>query len=108
MRRKSTATRSARAGRVLPALGIASVLASAGWALEAPAPAQGIVEPPRSTADRTVDKIIQRVEKKHSAKVITHDEREDKGRKVLVLKLYDEKKGRVWEVRVDVESGKEL
>jgi NitT/TauT family transport system substrate-binding protein len=31
-----------------------------------------------------------------------------KGRKVLVLTLLDDKKGRVFEVRVDVETGKEL
>lgn len=107
MLRKLTPGRRGRAGRMLPALLVALLPAGLALALEAPPPAQGIAEPPRSTADRTVDKIIQKIEEKHAAKVVKKDERTEKGRKVLVLRLLSDE-GRVWQVKVDVESGKEL
>jgi hypothetical protein len=92
---------------LLPALGMASLLTATGWAMEAPPPAQGIAEPPRSTADRTVDKIIQSIEKKHDAKVVRKEELVEEGRRILLLRLLSDK-GHVRNVKVDVVTGKEL
>ncbi|HWL61608.1 MAG TPA: hypothetical protein VNQ32_02340 [Steroidobacteraceae bacterium] len=107
-----------RAGRTLPALAVA-LLAMPAMA-QAPGgvppvfepaapPAQGIREPARPLAGDTTDRIVRQVEAKYGAKLMKNPkEREIKGRKVLVLTLLDDRKGRVFEVRVDVETGKEL
>ncbi|MDQ2639579.1 MAG: hypothetical protein M3Y79_03210 [Pseudomonadota bacterium] len=107
-----------RAGRTLPALAV--VLLAVPASAQAPkgvppvfqpaaAPAQGIREPTRPLAGDTTDRIVRQVEARHGAKLMKNPkEREIKGRKVLVLTLLDDRKGRVFEVRVDVETGKEL
>lgn len=107
-----------RAGRTLPAL--AAMLLVLPASAQAPvdvapvfrpgaAPVQGIREPARPLAGNTTDRIVRDVEAKYGAKLMKNPkEREIKGRKVLVLTLLDDKKGRVFEVRVDVETGKEL
>jgi uncharacterized membrane protein YkoI len=66
-----------------------------------------VAEPPRTPADKTVDRIIQELQKKYGAKVVRQDEREERGRKVLVFRLLSDE-GRVSHVRVDAETGKEL
>lgn len=72
-------------------------------------PVQSIREPTRPMAGNTTDRIVRQIEAKYDAKLMKNPkEREIKGRKVLVLTLLDDKKGRVFEVRVDVETGKEL
>jgi hypothetical protein len=110
-----------RAGRTLPALA-AMLLALPAAAAQAPdgvspvfqpqaspPPVQGIREPVRPNAGDTTDRIVRQIEAKYDAKLMKNPkEREIKGRKVLVLTLLDDKKGRVFEVRVDVETGKEL
>lgn len=108
-----------RAGRTLPALGAmllalpASAQAPGGvppvFRPGAAPPVQAIREPARPLAGDTTDRIVRDVEARHGAKLMKNPkEREIKGRKVLVLTLLDDKKGRVFEVRVDVETGKEL
>jgi hypothetical protein len=112
-------------GRTLPVLAFA-LLSAAGSAAGAAgafdkrepapvfdstaAPAQGVREGVRMAAgSKSADRIVQDIERKYKAKVVKDPEtREVNGRKVLVLRLYDDKKGRVWEVRVDAETGKEL
>lgn len=107
------------AGRTLPAL--AAMLLALPASAQAPgavppvfkrgaaAPAQGIREPVRALAGDSTDRIVRDVEAKYGAKLMKNPkEREIKGRKVLVLTLLDDKKGRVFEVRVDAETGKEL
>jgi hypothetical protein len=106
------------AGRILPALAV--MLLALPASAQAPgggppvfragaAPVQGIREPARPLAGDVTDRIVRDVEARHGAKLMKNPkEREIKGRKVLVLTLLDDKKGRVFEVRVDVETGKEL
>lgn len=116
----STAKRSGgtRVGR-LPALVVAASLAPMAGAMEprgdvspvfepAEAPVQALREPPRMIAGKSVDSVVQDIQKKYKAKVLKQETVEDKGRKVLKLQLYDEKKGRVWFVHVDTATGKEL
>jgi hypothetical protein len=108
---------SARVGR-LPALALVAALAPLAGAMEqrpvtplfeAPeAPVQAAREPPRAIAGKSVDRVVQDIEKKYNAKVLKMETLEDKGRKVLRLQLYDEKKGRVRYVNVDTATGKEL
>lgn len=107
-----------RAGRILPALAV--VLLALPASAQAPPgvppvfepaapPVQGIREPARPLAGDTTDRIVRQVEARYGAKLMKNPkEREIKGRKVLVLTLLDDRKGRVFEVRVDVETGKEL
>jgi hypothetical protein len=71
-------------------------------------PVNRAVEPPRALADKSVDRIVKDIEKKHSAKVVSKDEREERGRKVLVLRLLSDEGGRVWNIKVDAETGKEI
>lgn len=72
------------------------------------APVQSVREPPRPLADKAVDRIVRDVEKKNPrAKVVRQEVKEEKGRKVLVLRMLSDE-GKVWNVRVDVASGKEL
>jgi hypothetical protein len=119
MRPSAVIDHAARTGRKLPVLALTLLLAPLAGAGESPgpgrifereaAPVQGVREAPRATAGRSADRIVRDVEKKYKAKVIKDpEERQVDGRRVLVLRLYDEKKGRVWEVRVDAETGKEL
>jgi hypothetical protein len=104
----------------LPALVLAASLAPLAGAMEprgdvppvfepaeAP-PVQALREPPRTIAGKSVDSVVQDIQKKYKAKVLKQETVEDKGRKVLKLQLYDEKKGRVWYVNVDTATGKEL
>lgn len=74
----------------------------------AEAPVQAVREPPRAIAGKSVDRVVQDIQKKYNAKVLKKETVEDKGRKVLKLQLYDEKKGHVWYVKVDTATGKEL
>ncbi len=108
-----------RAGRTLSALAVVALAMPAGAQVpravpplfeSAPAPpVQGIREPTRALAGDTNDRIVRQIEAKYGAKLMKNPkEREIKGRKVLVLTLLDDRKGRVFEVRVDVETGKEL
>lgn len=69
-------------------------------------PQQGIREPARPLADRSVDRIVQDIERKYRAKVQRLENTVEDGRKVLVLRLLSDE--RVWTVRVDAETGKEL
>jgi hypothetical protein len=70
---------------------------------------QAIRPPPRAMAQKSTDRIVRDIERKHKAKVVKDpEEREIDGRRVLVLRLLDDKKGKIWEVRVDAETGKEL
>jgi len=115
----STAKYSAKAGRLLPALAFACLAGSAG-AMEksrdvppvfkaADAPANAVREAVGTLAEKPTDRIVRDIERKYKAKVVKDpEERVVKGRRVLVLRLYDDKKGRVWEVQVDAETGKEL
>lgn len=107
----------ARAGR-LPALAIAASLASLAGAMEprpvtplfeaAEAPVQAARETPRAIAGKSIDRVVQDIEKKYGAKVLKRETIEDKGRKVLRLRLYFEKEGHVRYVNVDTATGKEL
>lgn len=117
MASKANRSGGARVGR-WPALALAASLASLAGAMEsrevAPlfepseAPVQAAREPPRAIAGKSVDRVVQDIQKKYNAKVLKQETVEDKGRKVLKLQLYDEKKGRVWYVNVDTTTGKEL
>jgi len=62
--------------------------------------------PAAEAAGASLDDVIARVERQYRARVVRADVREEKGRKVYVLRLLDERSGRVWTVRVDAESGR--
>jgi uncharacterized membrane protein YkoI len=57
-------------------------------------------------ADASLDRIVAAVEKQHQARVRRVEETTVKGRKVYALRL--QKDGKVWEIKVDAETGKEL
>lgn len=115
MQKQSTAIRRwrARTGTVLAAL-----LLGAG--LQAPALAKKDIreragEPPlvvqrdgaRTHAGKTLDRIIEAAEKRHQpARVRRVEESTFKGRRVYVLRM--QKDGKVWEIKVDAETEKEL
>jgi hypothetical protein len=117
MSQKASKVRHARAGRILPVLALSLLLAPLAGAAEKRGgyrgldqrgpPVQRAVEPPRVLAEKSIDRIIQELEKKYRAKVVRRDEREERGRKILVLRLLSDK-GEVSHVRVDAETGKEL
>lgn len=65
-------------------------------------PAFGIRQPARGGA--SVDRIVERIERQHRARVVRIDEAESNGRHVYVLRLLSDE-GRVWTVRVDSETG---
>jgi uncharacterized membrane protein YkoI len=118
----ATATRRRRqAGSMLPALVIGwsvallpvqSAQAGEGWRAFRPEgpPVLGVREPPRlaATAGVSVDRVIAEVERRYKARVVDHKEVEVNGRRVIVLRLYSEKDGRVWTVRIDAETGREV
>jgi uncharacterized membrane protein YkoI len=115
MQQESTTIRRwrARAGTVLAVL-----LVGAG--LQAPAHAKkdtrnksgeaSVQEQPaaaRPSAAKTIDRIIVEAESRHKpARVRKWHETTIKGRPVYVLRM--EKDGKIWEIKVDAESGKEL
>jgi hypothetical protein len=115
MQKQSTAIRRwrARTGTVLAALLL-------GIGLQAPALAKKDVrgrtgEPPlvvqidgaRTHADNAVHRIIAAAEKRHHpARVRRVDESTFKGRRIYVLRM--QKDGKVWEIKVDAETEKEL
>jgi hypothetical protein len=104
-----------RAGIGLPVLCIAlglhgAAMARPNFRLEAAndVPKQGLVQPPRLLAGLSQDRIIAIAEKRHAgAKVVRVEEGTHKGRSIYVLRLLS-KEGRVWTVRVDAETGREL
>ncbi len=51
---------------------------------------------------------IKMVEKRFGARVVRRETRQENGRTVYVLRLFDEKSGRVWTVRVDAATGRLL
>ena len=106
-----------RTGRTLPVLAVLLLAGPAGAQEKAvapvfdaaTAPVQGVREAARPMAGDSTDRIVREMEKKHGAKLMKNPkERVIKGRKVLVLTLFKDKKGRVIEVLVDAETGKEL
>lgn len=103
-------SRHPRTGSLLPVLGVL-LLASPGITLaqrfEPGPPAKSVREPPRTAATKGADRIVREIERKYDARVVRQEMSEVEGRKVLVLRLLSED-GRVWRVRVDAESGKEL
>ena len=61
----------------------------------------------RAHADKSLDRIIAAVEKRHRpARVRRVDEAILNGRRVYVLRM--EKERKIWEIKVDVETEKEL
>jgi len=117
MANQATAPRWVRVGS-LPALVLFLSMSSLAGAMEqreiapvfepAEPPVQAAREPPRMAAGKSVDRIVQDIQKKYGAKVLKQEMVQDKERQVLRLQLYDEKKGRVWYVQVDAATGKEL
>jgi uncharacterized membrane protein YkoI len=114
MQQESTAIRRwrTRAGTVLAALLV-------GVGLHAPAfakkdtrnkagerPPQVQPELVRPHAGTSLDKIIEAAEKRHGARVKRSEEITEKGRRIYVLRL--QKDGKVWQIKVDAETGKEL
>ena len=55
----------------------------------------------------SVDRIVAAAEQRHRAQVVKVEETSVKGRRVYVLRLMS-KEGRVWNIRVDAETGGEL
>jgi uncharacterized membrane protein YkoI len=117
MKQAATSRWRQRAGRILPVLGVGLLLLQPALGLAKdkkklrlvdPVPVQGMREPPRVMAAVSVDRIISDVERRYKARVVDHKESEFNGRRVHVLKLYSEKNGKVWTVRVDAETGREM
>lgn len=114
MRRRATHKGLKQTGSLLPVLAL-SWLALPVQALDAPedpgrfdpgSPASNVREPPRMAPDKSADRIIRAIERKYDARVVRQEVKERDGRRMLVLRLDDGK--RVWSVRVDPETGKEL
>lgn len=90
---------------------LAAALLAAGGS---PVPAQELPAYPLvsrlilAAAGTSLDDVVARIERQYRARVVRADVREEKGRKVYVLRLLDERSGRVWTVRVDAESGRVL
>jgi uncharacterized membrane protein YkoI len=57
-------------------------------------------------ADTSLDRIVAAVEKQHQARVRKAEPATHNGRRIYVLRL--QKDGKVWEIKVDAETGKEL
>jgi uncharacterized membrane protein YkoI len=117
MKQAATSTWRHWTGRLLPVLGVGLLLLQPGLAISKdkkknrlvdPVPVQGMREPPRAMAAVSVDRIIADVERRYNARVVDHKQSESNGRRVHVLKLYSEKNGKVWTVRVDAETGREM
>lgn len=117
MRQHATGLGRAGTGRRLPVFALVLLSASAGAmdkrdgnkGFDPGPPANSMRAPPRTMAGESKDRVVRDLEKKYGAKVLKGPkEREINGRKVLVLTLIDDKKGRVWEVRVDAQTGEEL
>lgn len=70
-------------------------------------PMLGIREPPRTMAAVPIDRIIRDIEKRYKAQVVRVDQSESNGRRIYVLRLLSED-GRVWTVKVDAETGREV
>lgn len=72
-----------------------------------PPPAQMMREAPRPAQRVSIDRVIEQVERRYKAKVIKKDTKQKGEQQVYELKLLSED-GRVWTVKVDAESGKEI
>ncbi len=53
----------------------------------------------------SLDQAVSMVQKRFKAQVVRKETRDEGNRKVYVLRLYDDKTGRVWTVTVDAASG---
>ena len=73
------------------------------------APMQNIREPSRAEplAGVSIDRVIEQVERRYKAKVVNQKEKRSGDRKIYELRLLSDE-GRVWTVRVDAETGKEI
>jgi hypothetical protein len=71
-------------------------------------PVQAAREAPRAIAGKSIDRVVQDIEKKYGAKVLKREMIDEEDRKVLRLRLYFEKEGQVRYVNVDTATGKEL
>jgi hypothetical protein len=83
-------------------------LTGAAWGT-APAPMLASADPPATMlADSGAarDRIIEAVQRRHNARVVRVTEISLDGRRVLELRLLSDQ--RVWNIRVDAESGREL
>lgn len=72
-----------------------------------PPPAQMMREAPRPAQRISIDRVIEQVERRYKAKVIKKDTKQKGEQQVYELKLLSDD-GRVWTVKVDAESGKEI
>ena len=70
-------------------------------------PGNGLRETPGNSPGVSLDHVIEQVEKRHSARVVRYETSESDGRRLYVLRLLSDQ-GRVWTVKVDAETGKEL
>jgi uncharacterized membrane protein YkoI len=61
--------------------------------------------PERSAVRVSLDQAVSLVEKRYKAKVVRTDTRENDGRRMYVLRLLDNRSGRVWTVQVDATTG---
>lgn len=70
-------------------------------------PALGMREPPRLVQNASADQVIAEVERRYRARVVRVESAVVNGRRVYVLRLLSED-GRVWRVRVDADTGREM
>jgi hypothetical protein len=119
MQQQSTAIRRwcARAGTALAALLLAVGLQSpalAGknarsWSAEPPVLVLLQGARPYAANSKVLDRIIAAAEKRHHpARVRRVQEATFNGRVVYVLRMQRQSDGRIWEIKVDAETGKEL
>jgi uncharacterized membrane protein YkoI len=72
-----------------------------------PPPALMMREAPRPVQRVSIDRVIDQVQRRYKAKVIERKETKKGEQLIYELKLLSDD-GRVWRVRVDAESGKEI
>ena len=73
---------------------------------------QGVVPPtdaashaqPRGQGGLSLDAVVQMVQQRYNARVVRAETRQENGRTVYVLRLLNAD-GKVWNVRVDADSG---
>lgn len=83
-------------------------LTGSAWGVQ-PAPWLLAVEPPAAAlvdGGNARDRIIEAVQRRHGARVVRVTEVSVDGRRVLELRLLSDQ--RVWNIRVDAETGQEL
>jgi uncharacterized membrane protein YkoI len=89
---------------------LAALATAAPCAIAQPLPAEALIEELilAAAAGISLDQAVAMVERQFKARVVRADVKEKSGRRVYVLRLFNEGSGRVWTVQVDAATGQLL